>query len=210
MSVRFERAMARLPLVAIMRGMTPREAPAMLDALIAEGFTLVEIPLNSPEPLKSIEIMRKAAPADVLIGAGTVLEPQEVASVAAAGGELIISPNANLAVIGAAKDRNLISLPGAATPTEAFGCLAAGAAAVKAFPAEMIGPAVLKAWRAVIPGQIAILPVGGIALQTMGPFVAAGASGFGLGSALYKPGDAAGTVKARAREFAGTWRALKG
>ncbi len=207
MATRFEAAMAKLPLVAILRGMTLAEAPAMLDALIGAGFTLIEIPLNSPDPLRSVAAMRRAAPAEALIGAGTVLSAAEVSEVAEAGGDLIVAPNADPAVIAEAKRRGLACLPGVATPTEAFSALAAGADGLKAFPAEMIGPMVVKAWRAVIPARVPILPVGGIAPASMGPYVAAGASGFGLGSALYKPGDSAGSLREKAEAFAAAWRA---
>ena len=210
MATRLDAAMAKLPLVAILRGLTPAEAPAVLDALIGAGFALIEIPLNSPDPLKSIAAMRRAAPPQTLIGAGTVLSIAEVADVAAAGGDLIVSPNADAEVIAEAKRRGLASLPGVATPTEAFSALKAGADGLKAFPAEMIGPAVVKAWRAVIPATIPILPVGGISPSSIGPYVAAGASGFGLGSALYRPGDSAASLREKAEAFAAAWRTRGG
>lgn len=209
MATRFEIAMAKLPLVAILRGVTPDEAPAVLDALVGEGFALIEIPLNSPDPLASIAAMRALAPPEAFVGAGTVLTAADVERVAGAGGDLVVTPNADPVVIAASKARGLICLPGVATPTEAFAALGAGADGLKAFPAEMIGPAIVKAWRAVIPARVAILPVGGIGPQSMAPYVAAGASGFGLGSALYKPGDSPERVKERAGEFAAGWRALK-
>jgi 2-dehydro-3-deoxyphosphogalactonate aldolase len=208
LTTRFEAAMAKLPLVAILRGMTPAEAPVLLEALIGAGFTLIEIPLNSPDPLKSIAAMRRAAPAEALIGAGTVLSVAEIAQVAGAGGDLIVAPNADAAVIAEAKRRGLACLPGVATPTEAFSALAAGADGLKAFPAEMIGPAIVKAWRAVIPGKVPILPVGGIAPSSMAAYVAAGASGFGLGSALYRPGDSTDYVREKAAAFVAAWRAI--
>jgi len=210
LATRLDAAMAKLPLVAILRGLTPAEAPAVLDALIGAGFALIEIPLNSPDPLKSIAAMRRAAPPQTLIGAGTVLSIAEVADVAAAGGDLIVSPNADAEVIAEAKRRGLASLPGVATPTEAFSALKAGADGLKAFPAEMIGPAVVKAWRAVIPATIPILPVGGISPSSIGPYVAAGASGFGLGSALYRPGDSAASLREKAEAFAAAWRTRGG
>ena len=208
MSTRFENAMASLPLVAILRGIKPAEASAALEALIAAGFRLIEIPLNSPEPLASIATMRRLAPPDVLIGAGTVLGAGEVADVAAAGGDLIVSPNMDAEVIRAAKARGLVALPGIATPTEAFAALKAGADGLKAFPAEMMPPVVIKAWRAVIPRAIPILPVGGVTPETMRDYVAAGATGFGLGSALYRAGDGAERTAERARAFAEAWRRL--
>ena len=204
----FATAMARLPLVAILRGLTPAEAPEILRALVGEGFALIEVPLNSPEPLGSIRAMRDIAPPGVLIGAGTVLSAAEVADVAEAGGVLIVTPNCDTAIIGAAKARGLIALPGVATPSEAFAALAAGADGLKAFPAEMIAPAIVKAWRAVLPAAAPILPVGGIAPETMASYIAAGANGFGLGSALYKPGDDAQRVARNAAAFVAAWRAL--
>lgn len=210
MKARFEAAMTSLPLVAILRGLRPADAPAALDALLAGGFKLIEIPLNSPDPLASLATMRRLAPPDVLIGAGTVLSVADVAGVADVGGELIIAPNMNLEVIAAAKARGLIALPGVATPTEGFAALKAGADGLKAFPAEAIPPAVVKAWRAVIPAHVPILPVGGIAPETMASYIKAGATGFGLGSALYKAGASAAEIAERAKAFQAAWAALKG
>ena len=208
MANRFAAAMARLPLVAILRGLRPDEAPGILAALLGGGFTLIEIPLNSPDPLASIAAMRKLAPPDVLVGAGTVLSPAHVERVAEAGGDLIVMPHADVATIAAAKARGLACAPGVATPTEAFAALGAGADGLKAFPAESLTPAVVKAWRAVIPSDVPILPVGGVAPETMAAYVAAGASGFGLGSALYRPGDTPDRVAERAAAFVTAWRAL--
>jgi 2-dehydro-3-deoxyphosphogalactonate aldolase len=210
MNARFADAMAKLPLVAILRGLTPAESPAILRALISEGFLLIEAPLNSPEPYESIRAMRALAPPEALVGAGTVKTPEEVAAVAKAGGDLIVMPHADLAVIAAAKAQGLIALPGVATPTEAFAALGAGADGLKAFPAEMITPAVVKAWRAVIPVSVAVLPVGGITPDNMEPYLAAGATGFGLGSALYRPGDGPARVAKKAAAFVAAWRRLKG
>ena len=196
--------------MAILRGVTPAEAPNVLRALAAEGFVLIEVPLNSPEPFASIRAMRAIAPSGVLIGAGTVLSADAVDEVARAGGELIVMPHADRAIIAAAKARGLIALPGVATPTEAFGALAAGADGLKAFPAEMIAPGIVKAWRAVLPRSAPIFPVGGITPDAMAPYVAAGANGFGLGSALYRPGDSAERVGRNAAAFAAAWRALGG
>jgi 2-dehydro-3-deoxyphosphogalactonate aldolase len=210
MNKRFVEAMARLPLVAILRGITPAESPAVLRALLAEGFVLIEAPLNSPEPYESIRAMRAIAPPQALVGAGTVRTAAEVAAVASAGGDLIVMPHADVAVIAAAKARGLIALPGVATPTEAFAALGAGADGLMAFPAEMIVPAVVKAWRAVIPAAVPIMPVGGITPDTMAPYRQAGASGFGLGSALYRPGDSAEKVAANAAAFVAAWRKLSG
>jgi 2-dehydro-3-deoxyphosphogalactonate aldolase len=208
MSQNLAAALSRLPLVAILRGVKPAEAVAILKSLCSEGFALIETPLNSPDPLTSIRAMRDAAPPGVLIGAGTVLRVDDVKAVKDAGGDLIVMPHADVKVIEAAKALGLVALPGVATPTEAFAALAAGADGLKAFPAEMITPAVLKAWRAVIPAKVPIFPVGGITPSNMAPYVAAGASGFGLGSALYKPGDSAEKVAANGKAFVEAWRAI--
>jgi 2-dehydro-3-deoxyphosphogalactonate aldolase len=209
MTSRFMDAMAKLPLVAILRGITPAEAPDILRVLIGEGFLLIEAPLNSPQPYESIRAMRAIAPPEALVGAGTVKSVGEVAAVAEAGGDLIVMPHADVEVIAAAKARGLIALPGVATPTEAFAALKAGADGLKAFPAEMITPPIVKAWRAVIPASVAILPVGGVTPDNMAPYLAAGANGFGLGSALYRPGDSAAQVREKAAAFVKAWRALK-
>ena len=208
MNARFHAAMAKLPLVAILRGVAPGEAADIAEALLEEDFEFIEVPLNSPEPLKSIEAIRRMAPPRALVGAGTVLTPAEVEAVAEAGGDLIVTPNTNTQVIARARALGLVCLPGAATPSEAFAALAAGADAVKAFPAEMISPAVVKAWRAVLPQGTAILPVGGITPDNMAPYVSAGAAGFGLGSALYKPGDDAPHTRVKAAAFRNAWARL--
>ena len=210
MTSRFVDAMATLPLVAILRGITPAESPAILRALVGEGFLLIEAPLNSPEPYESIRAMRAIAPPEALVGAGTVKTLGEVEAVAKAGGDLIVMPHADVAIIAAAKARGLIALPGVATPTEAFAALGAGADGLKAFPAEMIAPSIVKAWRAVIPASVPIMPVGGITPDNMAPYLAAGANGFGLGSALYRPGDSAARVAEKAAAFVAAWRRLKG
>lgn len=207
MTTRLDQAMAFLPLVAILRGIAPHDAAAIGDTLYEHGFRIIEVPLNSPQPADSIRILRQHLPADAVIGAGTVLDVAAVKTVADAGGELIVMPHADATVIRAAKERGLFCVPGVATPTEAFAALAAGADALKAFPAEMLTPAVVKAWRAVLP-KVAILPVGGITPQSLASYVAAGAAGFGLGSALYKPGAKPGEVAAAARDFVEAWRGL--
>jgi 2-dehydro-3-deoxyphosphogalactonate aldolase len=209
MTSRFAAAMAKLPLVAILRGITPDESPEILRALIAEGFLLIEAPLNSPDPYDSIRAMRAIAPPEAFVGAGTVKTLGEVEAVAGAGGDLIVMPHADVAVIAAAKARGLTVLPGVATPTEAFAALGAGADGLKAFPAEMISPAIVKAWRAVIPASVPIMPVGGITPDNMAPYLTAGANGFGLGSALYRPGDSAARVREKAAAFVAAWRRLK-
>ena len=199
-----------LPLIAILRGVTPDEIVAVGRALYDAGFRVIEIPLNSPQPFESIRRLTAELDDSCLIGAGTVLTEAQVAEVDAAGGRLIVSPNANLAVIRASKAAGLVSAPGVATPSEGFAAHAAGADSLKLFPAEQLGPAVVKAWRAVFPKELALLPVGGITPDNMGPYVAAGANGFGLGSALYKPGLTAAQVSANAQAFAAGWQATKG
>jgi 2-dehydro-3-deoxyphosphogalactonate aldolase len=209
MNAPFAAAMSRLPLVAILRGVKPAEAVDILQALVGSGFCLIEVPLNSPEPFDSIRAMRAAAPSGALIGAGTVLTTDDVAKVAEAGGDLIVMPHSDRAIVAAAKARGLIALPGVATPTEAFAAIAAGADGLKAFPAEMISPAIVKAWRAVLPAGMPILPVGGVTPDNMAPYVAAGANGFGLGSALYRPGDSAAAVARNGEAFVAAWRTLQ-
>ena len=197
-----------LPLVAILRGVEPGEAVAIGHVLIEAGFPALEVPLNSPEPLRSIAALASAFGERVLVGAGTVLDPADVGRIAGAGGRLIVMPHADHAVIRAAKTLGLWCLPGVATPTEAFGALAAGADALKMFPAEALPPAVVKAWRAVLPQGVWLLPVGGITPERMAPYLAAGANGFGLGSALYRRGMAPAETAARAAAFAAAYRDL--
>ncbi len=197
----FDAAFARCPLIAILRGVKPDEVEAIGDALVEAGFTLIEVPLNSPEPLDSIGRLADRLKGRAVVGAGTVLATADVVAVADVGGTMIISPNTNVEVVAATAGAGLVSLPGFATPSEAFAALAAGASALKLFPAEAASPAVLKALGAVVPGGTRLLPVGGIAPDNMAPWLAAGAAGFGLGSALYKPGMAASEVGDRARAF---------
>ncbi len=199
-------AMAQLPLIAILRGLTPAEAPAIGDALVSSGFAIIEVPLNSPEPLLSIAALSKNFP-KTLIGAGTVLNAQQVKDVHAAGGRLVVAPNFNPAVVTQALALNMVVLPGVATPTEAFAALEAGAHGLKLFPAEMISPATVKALRAVLPKTAALMPVGGITPDNMAVYSAAGANGFGLGSALFAPGRSAQEVRVQAEKFA---KAFKG
>lgn len=197
---KFSAAMQALPLVAILRGLTPAEAPAVGDAIVDAGFRLLEVPLNSPQPLESIALLRQRFP-QALVGAGTVLDAQQVRAVQGAGGELIVAPNFNAEVIAEAVRLGLVSLPGVMTPTEAFGALAAGAAGLKLFPAELASPAVVKALLAVLPQGTPLLPVGGITPAGMQAWREAGAAGFGIGSALYKPGKSAEAVREAAMEF---------
>ncbi|MDO1527609.1 2-dehydro-3-deoxy-6-phosphogalactonate aldolase [Fulvimonas sp. R45] len=198
-----------LPLMAILRGLRPDEAVATGRAIAGAGFRMLEVPLNSPQPIDSIALLADALGAETLVGAGTVMTPADVDAVAAAGGRLIVMPHADVAVIRAAKSAGLLCVPGVATPTEAFAALAAGADALKLFPAEQSAPAVLKAWRAVLPRDVPVLPVGGIAPDSMAPWVAAGAAGFGIGSALYAPSRPLDDTIQRARAFAQAWHALE-
>jgi 2-dehydro-3-deoxyphosphogalactonate aldolase len=188
----------RLSLVAILRGIKPSEAIAIGDALVEAGFGLIEVPLNSPDPFTSIAAMAKRFAGKALIGAGTVLTAEQAEIVADAGGQIIVAPNFDPAVAAVARERNLDYLPGIGTVTEAFAALSAGAAALKLFPAEMIPPAAVKAMLAVLPRGTHLLPVGGIDETTMGAYRKAGATGFGLGSAIYKPGMTAADVGGRA------------
>jgi 2-dehydro-3-deoxyphosphogalactonate aldolase len=202
----FNAAFARLPLIAILRGLTPDDAEDIGEALVAAGFALIEVPLNSPEPLESIRRMRAALGARAVVGAGTVLTTDHVAQVSEAGGQMVVSPNCDTEVIRATVAAGMVSLPGIATPTEAFTALATGAHALKLFPAEGSSPAALKAMRAVLPQETRVLPVGGISSVVMGSWRMAGADGFGLGSALYKPGDSAANLKIAACQFASAWQ----
>jgi 2-dehydro-3-deoxyphosphogalactonate aldolase len=197
-----------LPLVAILRGLVPEESVTIGEALSGAGFRILEVPLNSPRPYDSIRRLVDALGDDYLVGAGTVMTPAQVDEVAAAGGRLIVMPHADTVVIRAAKARGLVCVPGVATPTEAFAAIAAGADGLKLFPAEQASPKVLKAWRAVLPPELPVLPVGGIAPDTMAPWIAAGARGFGIGSALFAPGINAAEIARRARRFADAWAAL--
>ena len=197
----FDAAFAACPLIAILRGVRPDEVVAIGEELAAAGFTLIEVPMNSPDPLESVARLAKALGDRAMIGAGTVLTPEQVAAMRAAGGRMVISPNTNIKVIRASAAAGLASLPGIATPSEALAALAAGATALKLFPAEAASPAVLKAMRAILPKDVRVLPVGGITPDTMAPWLAAGAAGFGLGSALYKPGMTAAQVGENARAF---------
>ncbi|MFK2878370.1 2-dehydro-3-deoxy-6-phosphogalactonate aldolase [Rhodanobacter hydrolyticus] len=198
-----------LPLVAILRGLAPGEAVATGRAIVDAGFRVLEVPLNSPQPFDSIALLADALGSDVLVGAGTVMTPAQVEAVANAGGRLIVMPHADTTVIRAAKAAGLLCVPGVATPTEAFAALAAGADGLKLFPAEQSSPAVLKAWRAVLPREVPVLPVGGIAPDSMAPWVAAGAAGFGIGSALYAPGRTLDDTAQRASAFAQAWHSLE-
>ena len=204
-NARFGAAFKQLPLIAILRGIAPHEALAVGSALVEVGWSLIEVPLNSPRPLESIAALAQALP-QALIGAGTVLTAAAVRDVAAAGGAMVVAPNFDAAVVREARRLDLACLPGVATPSEGFAALAAGAVALKLFPAEAISPAMLKAWRAVFDAGTLFLPVGSITCANMAAYRAAGANGFGIGSALYKPGLDAGAVRANALAFAAAYR----
>ncbi|WP_066777303.1 2-dehydro-3-deoxy-6-phosphogalactonate aldolase [Sphingomonas sp. CCH5-D11] len=197
----FAEAFAACPLVAILRGLTPADAPTVGDALADAGFTLIEVPLNSPDPFASIRAMADRLAGRALVGAGTVLTVEQVGQVADAGGTLVVSPNTNPDVIRATVAAGLISMPGYFTPSEGFAALAAGAAALKLFPADGTTPAMLKAQRAVLPRDVPVLAVGGITPDNMAEWKAAGANGYGLGSNLYKPGKPAADVAEDARRY---------
>lgn len=206
----FRAALAACPLVAILRGITPEEAEPVGQALWDAGLRIFEVPLNSPDPLRSIAALSRAFP-QAMVGAGTVLQPADVDRVQAAGGQLVVAPNFSAEVVKQARHRGLACVPGVLTPTEAFAALQAGATGLKLFPAEMASPAVVRALRAVLPADALLLPVGGITVVNVAGYLAAGASGFGIGSALYRPGRGAAEVGAIARDFvaacAGTIRA---
>lgn len=197
----FDAAFAACPLIAILRGVRPDEVEAIGEVLVEAGFTIIEVPLNSPEPFDSIARLARSVAGRAVVGAGTVLRVEDVDKVEAAGGTLIIAPNADVRVIAAAAARGLVALPGIATPTEAFAALGAGAAALKLFPAEAASPATLKAMRAVLPAGTRVLPVGGVRPEAMAAWREAGAAGFGLGGALYAKGMSAAEVADRARRF---------
>jgi 2-dehydro-3-deoxyphosphogalactonate aldolase len=203
-SKNFAAALAACPLVAILRGVQPGEAQEVGDALVQSGWTLIEVPLNSPQPLESIRALAKAFP-QALVGAGTVLTVQQVHDVRSAGGQLVVAPNFNAEVVREAVRLGMVCLPGVLTATEAFAALDAGASGLKLFPAEMIPPSAVKALRAVLPRQTLLLPVGGISIANMGMYRAAGADGFGIGSSLYKPGAGAAEVRRSAADFMAAW-----
>ncbi len=205
MTLTVETALKTLPLVAILRGLRPEEAVDVGQALAGAGFTCLEVPLNSPEPLDSIRRLRGALDGRAVVGAGTVLTPQAVQDVADAGGQLVISPNADPRVIEHTKALGLFSMPGFFTPTEAFSALEAGADVLKLFPAELAGPGAVKAIKAVLPKGQPLYAVGGVDPDNMAAWRAAGADGFGIGSALYKPGRAADEVGAVARAVVSAW-----
>ena len=202
----FRESLRRFPLIAILRGVSADEVVELGNVLLECGFRVIEVPLNSPRPLQSIQRLRESLPADCIVGAGTVLSATQVREVASAGGQIIVMPHSDPSVIRSAKDAGLICAPGVVTPTEAFAALAAGADALKLFPAELVSPAVLAAMRSVLPPSTLMLPVGGITPESMQAYLKAGASGFGLGSALYRAGQTLDQTTANARRFAQAWQ----
>ncbi len=204
---RLAAAMARLPLVAILRGLRPHEAAAIGHVLEDAGFALIEVPLNSPDPFESIATMRRVLDPGTLVGAGTVRHVADLQRLKDIGADLVVTPHADTAVIRAAKAAGLWCVPGVATPTEAFAAVDAGADALKLFPAELVTPGVMKAMRAVLPPSVPLLPVGGIVPASLLPWRRAGAAGFGLGSALYTPGADPAAVARNAADFVRAWHA---
>jgi 2-dehydro-3-deoxyphosphogalactonate aldolase len=197
----FRRYFAECPLIAIIRGVTPADARDTAEALFEAGIRIIEVPLNSPQPFESIRIIADAFGDRALVGAGTVLDPANVAKVKDAGGRIVVSPNASIPVIEATVAAGLVSSPGYFTPSEAFAAIQAGAHSIKLFPAEAASPAVVKAQKAVLPKDIPLIVVGGVTPQSIPDWRAAGADGFGLGGGLYKPGQDAGTTLAKARDY---------
>jgi 2-dehydro-3-deoxyphosphogalactonate aldolase len=197
----FRRKLADMPLIAILRGVKPDEVVAIGDALVGAGVGIIEVPLNSPDPMRSIAALANHLGDRALVGAGTVLTVEQVAEVAAAGGRIIVSPSTDVEVIAATARAGLVSAPGYFTPTEGFAALKAGAHAIKLFPAEAVTPAVVRAQRAVLPKDVPLLIVGGVQAEDVVKWFDAGANGFGLGSALYKPGQSANDVEEQARAF---------
>jgi len=208
-AIDFDGARAALPLVAILRGITPDEAAPVAQLLIAAGFTLIEVPLNSPDPFDSIARIVDVAGGRAMIGAGTVLDTVSVDRAAEAGARLILAPNTDTGMIAHAVARGLTTMPGVATASEAFAAIGAGAQALKLFPANMLGPGTVSAWRAVLPGKIPIFAVGGIDADQYASFTAAGVDGFGIGTALFKPGMTLEAVASNARTIVAGWKQAK-
>ena len=209
MTLTLDSALAAMPLVAILRGVTPDEVEAIAEAIVVAGIGIIEVPLNSPDPFTSIRRLARTLEGRALVGAGTVLKISDVERVADAGGTVIVSPNTDIEVIRASKAQGLLSLPGFFTVSEAFDALEAGADALKLFPAEMASPAGVKAMRAVLPKGTRLLAVGGISPQTIPPYLAAGVDGFGVGSDLYAVGRSAEEVGKRAEALTAAVRAMR-
>jgi len=206
---KFKEWLSQSGLIGIFRGVQPDEVVDVVGAAINKGLSIVEVPLNSPEPLRSIQTLSQAFSGKALVGAGTVTSVEEVDAVAEADGKLIVTPYARTEVVIHAKKLGLFAVPGALTPTEISAMYAVGADAVKIFPAEMMMPTVLKGLRAVLPSQLLMIPVGGISLDNMAAYTSAGANGFGLGSSLYRVGDNAESVALKAESFVNQMKSLK-
>lgn len=204
----FLESLQDVPLIAILRGVTPAEVVELGKVIVDSGIRVIEVPLNSPQPLDSIARMRQQLPSGCIFGAGTVTSVAEVREVAKAGGQLIVSPHCDPEIIRTARDSGLICVPGVATPTEAFTALREGASALKLFPAELIGASALAALRQVVPPATRMFPVGGITPENMSVYARAGANGFGLGSSLYRPGQPLGETSDKAIAFVRAWRSL--
>lgn len=200
----------RLPLVAILRGLEPERAVAVGETLVESGFDVIEVPLNSPEPMASIAALVHALGNRALVGAGTVLTEAQVDELAAIGAGLVVSPNCNPAIIRRTAAHGMVSLPGVLTPTEMFAALEAGATGLKIFPAEMISPAIIKAVRAVLPPRVPVYAVGGINAGNMGAYLTAGAAGFGIGGSLFTPGKPLDTIATDARAIVAAFAAARG
>ncbi|GFE79220.1 2-dehydro-3-deoxy-6-phosphogalactonate aldolase [Steroidobacter agaridevorans] len=200
-SIEFNAALAQCPLIAILRGITPEEAEVIGDTLWQCGLRIIEVPLNSPRPLESIERIARRLEGRAVVGAGTVTSVAQIEAVAAAGGSLIVSPHLDLRIVQACAAQRILCVPGVSTPSECFLAIEAGVHALKLFPAEASSPAALKSLRAVLPRDTRVLPVGGITPETMATWLAAGADGFGIGSALFRPGLTAAEVATRADAF---------
>ena len=209
MKTLFDAAMAELPLVAILRGITPDEAAPIGDVLAEAGFRFIEVPLTSPDAFGSIALMVERLSSDIIVGAGTVRQIDDRDRLVDVGGRLMVTPHADTRLIRAAVNRNLITLPGVATPTEAFAALDAGADGLKLFPSEMLPPSVVNAFRTVVGPDVRLCSTGGIEPSDLGRYLAAGANGFGLGGALYRPGSTANEVEANARAFVTSWQAAR-
>ncbi|HGY3717072.1 2-dehydro-3-deoxy-6-phosphogalactonate aldolase [Citrobacter sp. Res13-Sevr-PEB04-36] len=197
-----------LPMIAILRGLTPEDAPEIGDALLEAGFTWLEVPLNSPRALDSITLLRERVGERAIVGAGTVLTPEQVDNVVDAGGQVIISPNMNISVIRRSRERGAISLPGVTTPSEAFTALEAGASGLKFYPAEMISPEILRAMCVVLPPHVVCMPVGGVSAeaQQLRRWCTGGAKGFGCGGGLYRAGASREQVLHNAQAYAQAWQ----
>jgi 2-dehydro-3-deoxyphosphogalactonate aldolase len=205
-----EQALKACGIVAILRGVSPHEVLEISHALYDNGVRVVEVPLNSPEPFKSIELIAKEFAGRMIVGAGTVLSVQDVNVLKASGGQISVSPDCNETVIARAVELGMVPLPGVFTPTEAFSAIRAGATHLKLFPAEAASPAVIKAWKAVLPKNVKIYAVGGVTPDNMSDWLSAGASGFGIGSSIYKPGMSAAQVGEAAGKLVSAWMVAKG